>query len=137
MKRLFPVLLMGIVVGACASGGKGTGTATAKAAPAGNYETLTADQLANLGNVSLLEAVQRLRPRWLSGRGWDSVNATRDVQVIMDGVKVGDTKILDTLRPTNVYLIRHYDGETAQGRWGPDCSRGAIYIATVASKANP
>ncbi len=132
-KWLIPALL-GLVVASCASGGTGAGTSPTRT---NDYETLTSAQLANAGNVSLLEAIQRLRPRWLSGRGWDSVNATRDVMVLLDGVKIGDTKTLDTLRPTGVYMLKHYDGETASGRWGPDCARGAIYVATVPTKPAP
>lgn len=134
VKRLLPVLL-GIFVGACASGGTSAGGA--RPASPNDYEVLTSAQLANAGNVSLYEAIQRLRPRWLSGRGWDSVNATRDVMVLLDGVKLGDTKTLDTLRPTGVYMLKHYDGETASGRWGPDCSRGAIYVVSTPGKAAP
>ena len=162
LQRWIPVVVA-VAMSACASGGS-----SSKAAPTGasgvasqaeaakpakaDPDVLTAEQLSKVGNVTVMRAVQVLRPAWLQARGVD--NNDRDYQGmkpsysegapsstggsilgVLDGEPLNDNSILWNMSVKSVYLVRHYDGARAISRWGARGSKGAIYVATSAAKA--
>ena len=95
--------------------------ATGRPAGAGagrDADLLTAAQMERLGTVSLLQAVQALRPHWLSTRGFDSLQAQGEVVVFRDGMMLGGPSSLNEMQSTTVTSVRHFDGPSATARWG-------------------
>ncbi len=160
LTRCIPVI-MALGVGACASGGAATkeapaGAVTPEAAAAkpakADPDVLTAEQLSKVGAVSVLRAVQILRPAWLQARGvdnndrdyqgmnptvtrGDAKNTGGSVLGVLDGEPLNDMSILWNMQVSSVYLVRHYDGQRGLTRFGSRGSKGVIYVATSAAKA--
>ena len=113
------VLLFGL---ACSSSGSSSGSTSSS-----NRDVLTRAELDESNSGSLYDAIQRLRASWLRPRGGGSQAA---VQVMMDGVRVGDTSFLQTIRPDNVIEVHYVNSRDATTRWGTGFSAGAIDIIT-------
>ncbi len=133
--RLLRAVLTGALVvgtlGACASGHPG-GPVQPR-----DSDMLTPAQMERLGTVSLYQAVQALRPHWLSIRGMDSFQAQGNVVVIRDGVILGGPNTLNEIQNTTIASLRHYDGLAATARWGICCGHGVIYVSTVDNAPAP
>jgi len=110
---------------------------TGRPADVRDADMLTPAQWDRLGTVSLHQAVQALRPHWLSIRGFDSLQAQGDVVVFRDGVMLGGPNTLNDIQNTNVASLRHFDGPSATARWGICCGHGVIYVSTMESKPAP
>ena len=140
-RMLIPGFLLGVVVYACASAG---GTASASR---NDYDVLTKAQLATVGEVSMMVAIQKLRPNWLSKRGLTTTEVTdqplpasdagREVMIMLNGSKLGGPNNLLSLTASSIVSARHFDGLAATGRWGICCGAGVIYLETTPSKGTP
>jgi hypothetical protein len=97
-------------------------------APAADYNTLTAEEINQRVFYSAYEAVQTLRPNWLSLRG-----PTGAVQVYVDDNHIGGIEILRTIRIPSVVLLRHIDGTQAPARYGAGHESGVILVTTRAA----
>jgi hypothetical protein len=97
--------------------------------PRSDYNTLTAEELAQRQFYSVLEAVQTLRPNWLSLHGV----VASDVQVYVDDNHVGGLDVLRTIRIPSVVRIRHIDGVQAPARYGAGHESGVILVSTRAA----
>ena len=115
---------MAILVTASACAGR----AQPRGAPARDRETLTPAELAERPFYTLYEAVETLRPLWLTGGPPDGI-----VQVYIDEIHVGGVAALRSIRIPSVSLIRHLDGIQAPARYGRDHQRGAILVTTRAA----
>jgi len=125
MTRLrFAPAWMAILVTASACAGR----AQPGGAPARDRETLTPAELAERPFYTLYEAVETLRPLWLTGGPPDGI-----VQVYIDEIHVGGVAALRSIRIPSVSLIRHLDGIQAPARYGRDHQRGAILVTTRAA----
>ena len=93
--------------------------------PAVDYNTLTTEQLSQRPFYSLLEAVQTLRPIWLSLRG-----SPDPVQVYVDDNHAGGLEVLRTIRLSSVAAVRHIDGIQASARYGEGHQGGVILVMT-------
>jgi hypothetical protein len=78
---------------------------------------------------SAFEAVQALRPLWLTGRV--ALDAT--VQVYVDDNRFGGPEALRTIRIASIAVIRHLDGIQATARYGRGHEGGAILVTTRAA----
>src|SRR5262249_23571353 len=96
----------------------------------GSSNTLTAEQLATTNSETLYDAINRLRPSWLSSRGPTSVtNSTpTEVSVFMAGSYLGKAAALRDLRILDVSEIRYWDAATASARFGMGHPRGVIEL---------
>ncbi len=142
--KLVPVVVLGLIAGACASGGGGGGTGgTART----DYTVLTREQLQAAGDMTLLEAVQKLRPNWLLVRGQSSVPQTGmrsdvtagpgEVVVMLNGVRAGGPSALENLQVRTVDSLKYIDGVAAAARWGLCCGNGVILVSTTPNPAAP
>ena len=115
-------LALGISLGpvACASGGGGDG-------PRRNPNLITQAELAEFSTQSALDAIRRLRPRWLQSRG-----ATSPV-AILDGARLGDPDALRSINVSDIESIRYLNASDATMRYGTNFPGGAI---EVRSRAN-
>ena len=93
-----------------------------------DYNTLTAEELNQRPFYSVYDAVEALRPNWLSMRGPYGV-----VQVYVDENHLGGIEVLRTIRIPGVAVIRHMDGIQATARYGRGHESGVILVTTLAS----
>jgi hypothetical protein len=125
MKRLdFALLCVALLTAgsACAAGAHPGG------APATDHNTLTPEKFSQRQFNSAFEAIEALRPSWLSRRAPGDV-----VQVYVDEIHLGGAGELRTIRMPSVAVIRHLDGIQATARYGRDHEGGAILVTTRAA----
>lgn len=115
--RLVPVLLLVVLAGACAAG---TGGSTGSSANA-----LTAEDLETVQTLSVYDAIQRLRPRWLQSRSTSS-----PPQVVMNGAPYGGMETLRSIQVSDVTSIRYRDGRDATTRYGTGYGGGVIEVSS-------
>jgi hypothetical protein len=114
-----------LMAGSACGGGRGQpGTAP----PRTDREMLTAEELNQRSFYSAYEAVDALRPLWLSHRGEGS-----DVQVYVDDNRMGGVAALRSVRILSIALIKHLDGIQATARYGRGHEAGAILVTTRAA----
>jgi hypothetical protein len=80
---------------------------------------------------SLYDLVRDLRPRWLRAQGPDSFGAPGQVQVHMDGNRLGSVEALRTLSAHGVTSITWLGPIDAAARFGLDHGHGVILVSTA------
>ena len=92
--------------------------------------TLDQEQLAATNSLSLYDAIQKLRPDWLTSRGPTSVSnpAPSVVSVFMGGTMLGKADYLKEMRVLDVSEVRFWDAGQASARFGMGHPRGVIEI---------
>lgn len=99
----------------------------------GHFGLITQAELQKHGRYSnLYTVIEVLRPRWLrpQGGGDTFMGAGGQVQVHMDGARLGDVFVLRSLAPVGVTSISWLSPLEASARYGFDHSHGAIIIST-------
>lgn len=122
----FTLFLAGVPV-ACATGAGSGSSAGAET----RRNVITRDELAAIEeteDITVYEAVRRLHPQWLSGRGTVSFRVSATVQVLFNGARIGDVGELRQFRVTDVQYIEHLDGPQATQRFGTGFERGVILV---------
>lgn len=121
--RIVPViitasLVLALGLTACASGGGGGGGGSGP-------NQLAAEDLVDVQQLDAYQAIQRLRSRWLRGRGGQTPN------VIVDGAaRPGGLDALSDIRVSDVEEMRFLSANDASLRYGTGNSGGAIVITT-------
>jgi outer membrane cobalamin receptor len=77
----------------------------------------------------IYELVRNLRPRWVQSRGTDSVLSPGEVQVYVDGVRLGGVHRLRAMPTSGIDHLEWVDGVTASGRWGFNHGQGVIAVS--------
>lgn len=139
-----------LVLGACRSGGSASsGGAAPKTAPSpttaasatraaaalarGSSNVIVEAELATSGVANALEAIQRLRPAMLRGRGGAHVSdgsGTDQIMVYVDGIGTGGLQSLTSVALLNVKEIRYISATDATTRFGTNHAMGAILVST-------
>lgn len=120
--------LLGLVV-ACASGGGGTGSVAATASTRQSDLITQAEIDSTLGLTSALDAVQRLRPRFLRNSGARSVRATESGPIVrVDNEMVGGVEALRSIGLNEIGEIRYYTAVDATARFGGITNRPLIHV---------
>ena len=111
-------------VSACASGGPREG------GPSRTGDTITAEDLAQVGSVNLLEAIRELRPTWLRSRSRTSLNTTdaNIPQVILDRQPYGDWNALRDIPILDVATVRFLPAREATTLYGPRFTGGVFDV---------
>ncbi len=104
-----------VCLSGCASGG------SSDSGPRRSGDTITAEDLAQLGQVTLLQAVRELRPGWLRSRSMTSVNTTQPY---------GDWNALRDIPIIEVASIRYLPAREATTLYGPRFTGGVFDIRT-------
>lgn len=94
---------------------------------------ITFEELQERGQYSnLYDLIEVLRPRWLRPQGGPDTfyGAPGQVQVHMDGNRMGDVAVLRTLSTSGVTSIEWLAPLAAAARYGLDHSHGAIIVST-------
>jgi hypothetical protein len=92
--------------------------------------TLTREQLAATNSENLYDAIQKLRPDWLTSRGPTSVTnpAPSVVSVYMNGTMLGKADYLKEMQVLDVSEVRYWDAGQASARFGMGHPRGVIEV---------
>jgi hypothetical protein len=96
--------------------------------PPVDQNTLTTKELSQRPFYSAYEAVETLRPNWLS-----RLATFGAVQVYVDDNHMGGVEALRTIRIPSVAVIRHIDGIQAPARYGQGHEGGVILVTTRAA----
>ncbi len=131
VNRLLSAALLSFVA-ACASAPAASTGEQVAAAPTRNADLITAEELNDPAIIAgdALQAVQRLRPRFLMTRG--TVSGQRptagSVQVSIDGGPLLRTDALKTVRPASIAEIRYLNASDAAQRFGTSAASGAVIL---------
>jgi len=82
-------------------------------APSPYSNVITRAELQDAGVRNAFEAVERLRPRWLTVRGMRSFNVETEIMVFQDRMLLGGLDMLRTIGIEGIYELRYLDGPTA------------------------
>jgi hypothetical protein len=125
--RHLTALALALVFGVagCASGGGGSSTSTA----GGDANRIVKAELDQLGNVDGLEAIERLRRRWLTARGGGMAGAT--VVLYIDGTRRDGLSDLRIYRTGEIVEIEYMNSSNATTRYGTGHGAGAILVTLV------
>jgi hypothetical protein len=93
---------------------------------------ITFEEIQQRGPFSnLYDMVRNLRPRWVQAQGPDTfMGAQGEVQVHMDGNRLGSVDALKRMSPSGVTRVEWVAPIDAAARFGLDHSHGAILIST-------
>ena len=120
------LVLLALILGGCASGGRPT-----SGAPRARADLITAEELRGGQFRTANDAVSSLRARWLQSRGTDTfVGKPGEVQVHLDDVRLGGVSTLREIPAIDIAYMQFFDPTSAAARWGLDHSHGAIYVST-------
>ena len=129
-KRLYSSLLLMAAI-ACASGSSANDPGTTMGAGR-NADIITAAELADpaIASGDALEAVQRLRPRFLMTRGAISAkNASAgSTHISVDGGPLLTVDALSRLRPAQIAEIRYLSSSDAAQRFGTNAGSGGVIL---------
>lgn len=109
-----------IALAACASGGSA-------AAPRSDANWLTREELRPYPVYNALNAIRRLRPRWLQARG---VSAAMDPIPFLDGARLDNLEALRRVLIDDVETIEYVTPSDATMRYGTGFPGGAIEVTS-------
>jgi hypothetical protein len=109
-----------------------TGCAAPRAGDGRNRNLLTAAQIVATQAQNAYDAVQTLRPGWLSSRGPVSMTdpTPTGATVYMNGTRVGDLDYLRSVLIIDIVEIRYFPAGEAGARFGMGHPRGVIEVIT-------
>jgi hypothetical protein len=95
-----------------------------------NRTSLSYEQLSGTNSENLYDAIEKLRPDWLSSRGPTSVTnpAPTVVSVFMNGTMLGKADYLREMHVLDVSEVRFWDAGQATVRFGNGHPRGVIEL---------
>ena len=123
--RIAMVFALALAVGlaGCASAGGGSSR------PAGSSMTrIVRAELAELPEMNALQAIERLRRRWLQSRAGDQV------QLYVDGSRRSNVRDLESIRSTEIEQMEFMSASDATTRYGTGHSGGAILVTSRRSR---
>jgi len=110
--------------------GAGCSAAAQNAPTRGDRNVLTHDQMVATNSVSIFDALEKLRPEWMTSRGPTSVtDATPTMpSVFMNGQLLGRVEVLRDIRVQDVGEARFWSAGQASARFGMGHPRGVIEL---------
>lgn len=112
--------------------GGGDAPRPARAAARGGPPPITADELSGMGVNTAYEAVELLRPQWLTPRGSHTFreDATQRIRAYLDDVGLGGVEALREVNAQDIASIHFLDAAASTYRWGAGHTHGAILVLT-------
>lgn len=134
MRAIRGFLVLGILLpGAACGGGAAAGTEDS-AGPRSRTRSdlITLEEMQQRGQYSNLhDLIEVMRPRWLRPQGPDTFMGPQgQVQVHMDGNRLGSVDVLRNLAAAGVTSIQWIRPIDAAARFGLDHSHGVVLIST-------
>ena len=130
--RLATLSVMSGLLALSIAGGCAGGTRPA-AGTQDDRSLITREQVVGRQFSTAYDAVRSLRGNWLIARGKESLNRNVEIQVYVDGVRMGGIATLQSISTETVQYIRFFSGIEATTRWGLDHGRGACFVVTEGS----
>ncbi|MFC1640397.1 hypothetical protein ACFL3B_06510, partial [Gemmatimonadota bacterium] len=96
----------------------------------GSQMRLSHAELEETSELTLFNAIQRLRPLWLRARGSNSARGQAPVIVYMDDVRVGGVSILHDIAVESVEIVSFVSASDATTRWGMGVAGGVIEVTS-------
>ncbi len=119
--RFLSLLAVVILGSACASSGP-----PGQSRPRRSSNLITAEELSELSVSTAYEAVRRLRPGWLQGRGRSGLPV-----VYRTNTRWGDNpNSLESIQIDTINEMRFLSASDATTRYGTGFTRGAILVVT-------
>ena len=121
--RLYASLCILLLLAGCSAAQVGSGTESPR-------NRLTEAELRGSSAQSVYDAIQRLRPEWLTTRGPTSVTNERGTpaSVFIDGQIMGGPEYLRDIRIMDVREVKYWPASTAAARFGMGHPRGVIEV---------
>jgi hypothetical protein len=122
---ILAITLIALGMGACSTSGSGPGTPSQR-------NLVTSEELAPFLQLTVYEALERLRPRWLQARRAVSARdaGPQRAQVVIDGMPAGGLDRLRSIRVQEVHEVRFLSAGDATSRYGTGYVVGAIEVRT-------
>jgi hypothetical protein len=121
-RRLIVLGLVVVVAASCATASQsGGGSARSQA-------RLSHEDLAETSELTLYNAIQRLRPLWLRARGAASTRGPAPVIVYLNNVRAGGISFLHDIAVESVAEVSFISATDATTRWGVGVSGGVILV---------
>ena len=108
--------------------GCSSGKANSAPAPRHSAGVITADELTQTGASNLYDAIQRLRPQWLTSSRIRRGGSGDDLQVYLDATRYGQMSSLRSISLGGVQEIRYFNASEATNRYGTGHTGGAILV---------
>ncbi len=121
---LLLAIAMAGALSACATGAGGSSDGTRRSA-----NRITLEELADYTTLSALDAIRRLRPRWLQARGSTAGGANEPV-AILDGARLGSPDALSSVSVSDISEMQFLNARDATLRFGTNFPGGAIEVRT-------
>lgn len=122
-RMLLAVAAAFLVAGCSAAANRST-------ADSGDRSTLTHEQLTTTNSADLYDAIDKLRPEWLTSRGPRSMTDATPAMpsVFMNGQMLGPAEYLREMRVADVSEVRYWPAGPAAARFGMGHPRGVIEV---------
>lgn len=123
-------VLASLAAGCARASASSDAPAATQPANTSSRNTLTQQQLSATNANSLYDAIEKLRPEWLTSRGATSVTnaAPTLASVYMNGTMLGKTDYLRDMRVLDVTEVRYWDAGQASARFGMGHPRGVVEL---------
>lgn len=124
--KSYALLASAILLAACASAGEPPPDGR------GDRYLLTQQQLATSNADNVFDALEKLRPEWLTSRGPVSITNSEPsmANVFMNGQMLGKPEILRDVRITDIAHVRYWPAGPAAAKFGMGHPRGVIEITS-------
>lgn len=116
-RSFIAALALALGASGCASGGGGT--------PRGSSTRIVESELQSMQQLSVYDAIGRLRPNWLRGRG-----SALPVVMVDGNRQGGGMDVLRSLSVVDVQELRFMSAADATTRYGTGFDGGAILVTT-------
>ena len=123
MRARLRILAIALFVGVIACASKGVQSAPRRATNA-----ITAEEIANTGVSTVYDAIQRLRPQWLTSSRMRGAGTSDALLVYLDMNRYGTMDQLRQLPIGGITEIRYLSAAEATNRYGTGHSGGVILI---------
>ena len=105
-----------------------------RSSASGDRSILSGEEVREGRFTSAFDVVDALRRDWLQMRGTNSFTHPTEIQVYLDGARLGTVASLREIPATSVAQIQHFNGMDATARWGLDHGQGVIYVTSTAGR---
>lgn len=110
-------LLAIVLASGCASSGGSASSA---------QRGLTREAMLETGQMSVLDAIQQLRPQWLTVRGPGRTGRPPEILIFVDGALFGPVSSLSSLTVTSIRDAEFLSATEAAMRWGTVGGDGGV-----------